>query len=421
MSKKQTSGGAHIKAKGDAGEKFIHDLTNKYYFPFFCFPNPRIAGGEEICDLLLVCGSYAIIWQIKNINKKSDGLFKKREVEKSIRQCRGARKTLENGGVVSLKAADGNLYRFDPTKIITWHQIAIFVGDEPDFIGFYDDTKDIGVHTFTHSFATDALNYLDTIPDLSEYLTAKEVMLHKEKIGITLMGTENDLLAMFLKNGRTFGEFGKRAKKIDMAILDFEGMWNEFKTSDAYKYKMNADKISKGWDFLIHAAAEQMNKGADRNMSRELVEILSSHNRLERRMLSKAFGDGWTKATSMPPNKLYRRLSPTDINGTKVMFLFQWLGDKSKQSDDKRNVLLNNTALVARKEYPEYKIILGITSEQTLLPDSPITFMLQRLDDDVWTPEFQRQVKDMQDKTGALTNLSKNHTTSYEFDDDDPN
>lgn len=419
MAKSTNSGGAHIKAKGDAGEKFVHDLTSKYYFPFFCFPNPHVVGGDEICDLLLVCESYAIIWQVKNINKKLDGSFKKREVEKSIRQCRGARKTLESLGKVDLKAADGNTYIYDSSRIKTWHQVVVFVGDEPDFIGFYDDSKKIGVHTFTHNFAVTALKYLDTVPDLSEYLSAKEALLHEKKIEIILSGNENNLLAMYLKNSRTFGEFGEKSKDINMAWLDIDGMWDEFVKSDAYKYKTNADQISKGWDFLILAAADQMQVAKHKNLPRQLVEIISSHNRLERRMLSKAFGDGWETAGRQPPNKLYRRLSPTEINGKKVMFVFQWVADRSQEGTAIRKSYLEHTAYVARKMYPEYKTIVGITAEQYIQPDSPITFMLLHLPDEAWTPDLQKQVDEIQQKTGILTKLTENRTTSYEFDDDD--
>lgn len=420
MTKHKSGGGAHVKAQGDVGEKFVHELANKYYFPFLCFPNPHVpGGGDEICDMLLVCGSYAIIWQVKHIKKRTSGDFKKREVEKAIRQCRGARKTLESLGKVKLAAADGNQYSFDPAKIRSWHQVAVFVGEEPDFIGFYDDAKKYGVHTFTHSFLTTALQYLDTIPDLSEYLAAKEKFLHGNKMGVMLSGSENNLLAAYLQNERTFGTLEKDTKDTDMALLDIDGMWDEFVKSDAYKYKMKADAVSKGWDFLIHAAAEQMNSAENPELSRELVEILSSHNRLERRMLSKAFGDGWQTAQGRPPNQLYRRLSPADINGTKVMYIFQWMGDRSEKSKQMRYALLENTGYVARKEHPDYQVIVGITAERRLQHDSPISFMLQHLDGDNWTPELLEHAKFIQKKLGILTNVQEHRTTSYEFDDDD--
>ncbi|HSX36851.1 MAG TPA: hypothetical protein VLG13_01895 [Patescibacteria group bacterium] len=406
-------------AKGKAAEKLLERVAGHAYHPSFCFPNPEDpTTRKEICDMLVVCGTRAIIWQVKSLKKHDSGSFKKAEVNKAIRQCRGARRKLEKLGNVTLTASDGQSYKVDFSKVTACHQIAVFIGDNPDFIGFYDDESNPGVHLFTDAFAQKSLSYLNTIADLAEYLAAKEKLLHKTKTSMILSGDESNLLAYYLEHKRTFSPLDKQTKNSNMVFFDADSLWNEFIKSDHFKRKNRADFISGGWDYMIHLTAEQVGHSPDRAMARRLVAILSSLSRVERRALSDAFMDGWDIAAKQEPKRLYRRLSPVEINGEKVMFVFQWLGEDNLKDRELRKDMLTLTGLVARKVHPEYTTVVGITSEQTIGQDSPMDFMLLDLTDKNWTKELQDRADLAQDKLGILKDVKMTKTTTYEFPDE---
>lgn len=407
------SKGKENQAKGKAAEKLLERVANHAYLPSFCFPNPMHPDtGKEICDMLVVCGTRALIWQVKSLKKRDTGEFKRGEVDKAIRQCRGAKRILGSLGTLSLKASNGKNYDVDFAEVTDCHQIAVFIGDEPDFIGFYDDEADAGVHLFTNAFTGKALSYLDTIADLSEYLTAKEQFLHGTKTSMILSGDEANLLAYYLEHERTFSPLDKQTADSNMVYFDAETLWDDFIKSDHFKRKQRADSISGGWDYMIGLAAEQ---AGDRAMGRRLVAILSSHNRVERRIYSDGFLTGWTTAEKQPTGHIYRRLIPVDVNGEKVMYIFQWLGDDTVKDREARKGMLQLTGLVARKMHPEYQTIVGITSERRIREHSPIDFMLLDLSEPNWTKELQERADLAQEKLGILVDVKPAHTTTYEF------
>src|ERR1700690_2967727 len=75
------TGGKEKHEQGHAAERLFEQVANHAYLPSFCFPNPKHPKtNKEICDMLVVCGSRALIWQAKNIKKHTSGSFKEGEV-----------------------------------------------------------------------------------------------------------------------------------------------------------------------------------------------------------------------------------------------------------------------------------------------------------------------------------------------------
>ena len=81
MNKKLSS--EYFQLKGKNAEKFIHDLATKTFLTDWCFLNPGLIKGKELCDLLVVFDDVAIIWQIKDLKLGKDGKYKQSEVEKT--------------------------------------------------------------------------------------------------------------------------------------------------------------------------------------------------------------------------------------------------------------------------------------------------------------------------------------------------
>lgn len=62
-----SDGKHHFSLKGAAAEKVVHDLAAESFFTDWCYPNPQLADGKELCDLLVVFDHVAIIIQVKNL------------------------------------------------------------------------------------------------------------------------------------------------------------------------------------------------------------------------------------------------------------------------------------------------------------------------------------------------------------------
>ena len=43
-------------------ESILHELAKKTFLTDWCYPNPLLPDGKELCDLLVVFGDTAIIW-----------------------------------------------------------------------------------------------------------------------------------------------------------------------------------------------------------------------------------------------------------------------------------------------------------------------------------------------------------------------
>lgn len=233
-----SSEGYRLHFKGKEAENFIYELARVSFLADWCYLNPKLPDGKELCDLLVVFDNIAIIWQIKNL-KLVDGKYKKSSVEKNQRQLLGAKRSLfELKRSVELENPRRGKEAFDPNSITEAYLISTLLGDGEDYFSFADEVKGCMLHTFTREFAEIVLNELDTIKDFVDYLREKENLI---SVGnrITLLGGEKDLLAYYLMNERSF----EKLKKPDYLLID-EGSWVHLQRRTEYKAKKAEDKIS---------------------------------------------------------------------------------------------------------------------------------------------------------------------------------
>ena len=80
----------YFRLKGQRAEEAIHELAERTFLTDWCYPNPKRSDGRELCDLLVVFGDCAIIWQVKDLKLDAAGRYKAKEVEKNLRQLAGA-------------------------------------------------------------------------------------------------------------------------------------------------------------------------------------------------------------------------------------------------------------------------------------------------------------------------------------------
>ena len=273
--------------KGEAAEKLVSVLCKDAFFEDFCFSNPFYAKGRELCDVLVVLGEVAIIWQIKNIKLK-DGKFSESEIKRAISQCRGARRRLLSLGTVTFSNIVGKNKTIDTSKIKEVFLIAAIEGGVPDYSKYYEDEKNGNgnVHVFYEGLTRFATKHLNTVTDFVEYLRKKESFFAVHQ-NIILSGGEENLLATYLRNKRSFGKM-ENIEHSDMMMIDLEGAAEDLENNKDYAEKLKADRWSKGWDELIAKKREGLKYDGSSANSPEHDKYLNkmmSHSRFERRIL----------------------------------------------------------------------------------------------------------------------------------------
>jgi hypothetical protein len=386
----------HFDLKGKTAETFVHELALKTFLTDWCFPNPVLPNGKELCDLLVVFDNVAIIWQIKDVKLGRDGRYNRSEVEKNLRQLSGARRQLfELQTSIRLQNSRRTVETFDPIQISEVFLISVLLGEGEDFFPFIEPIREFTAHVFTRDFVQIILTELDTIADFTKYLRAKEALIEDDK-SIGVMGGEEELLAVYLTNDRGFGEI-ENARD----ILIEEGAWEALQESACYRSKKREDKISYEWDGIINTAHEGSKKY-------ELItRELARPNRFERRVLANTFLDAWLTAHRDEAHDLSR--TALEARDATYCFLFC---EKHIPLEDRKN-MLKELCYVARGNFLDKQKVIGIATEKRRRASCSFDFCLINLP--IWTSENQREMEKLQRRNGIFLNpkVGKIEETEY--------
>ncbi len=396
MGRNQRFSKDYFRIKGDNAEKIVHSLATKTFLIDWCFLNPNLPDGKELCDLLVVFDDIAIIWQIKDLKLDKNGKYKKSEVDKNLRQLEGARRQIfDLKTPIRLQNARRKEEVFDSSKIKHIFLISVLLGKGEAHFSFIDEIKNNKVHIFTRDFTQIVLNELDTITDFIDYLKTKELLIDTNK-SLVILGGEEELLAFYLMNGRNFERFDGA----DHVLIDGR-CWKDFQKKSEYKAKKAADRISYCWDGIINRAHEGTEKYEI--VARELARS----NRFQRRYLSKAFFEAHILAHKNSVHDLFRRVMPGE--GITYCFLFQ----EDQEPRDKRKAMLSAMCLIGRGKYKENKKVIGIATEMKIRPTCSYDFILMVAPE--WTEEHQKKMEQLQKDSGIFVNSTVGHATEDEY------
>ena len=135
-------------------EKYVSELCEKSFLPFWSFPNPIGKKGKELCDIFVVCHNTIIIISVKDITvsqHKNESIQYKRWAKKAITdssdQIHGAERFLENVDEVFSKNRK-NKIKLPPKKSRIIHRIAIAFGSKDNFPLPFGDFGKGFVHIF---------------------------------------------------------------------------------------------------------------------------------------------------------------------------------------------------------------------------------------------------------------------------------
>lgn len=386
----------YFQLKGKKAENFVYELAQQSFLSDWCYQNPMWSDGKELCDLLIVFGDVAIIWQVKDLKQKKDGKYDKKQVEKNLKQLLGAKRRLfDLKDRIILKNPRRGDENFDPNTIKEIYLISALVGEGEDYYEFVKKTKDKIVHIIDRKSTEILLNELDTIRDFVDYLKEKERFLSLD-LKINISGGEEELLAFYILNERSF----KKLEEGGYVILQ-EGFWEDLINKPEFQAKKEEDKVSYFWDFLIDKA--HLSKDKDYELvAREMAKL----NRFERRFKSKAFFEGQAKANLDKKNTFYR--GTFSENGITYCFLYA----KSPNREVRKNRLAE-VCFATRDHFKENKKVLGIATELEILSKHSFEFCFLNFPE--WTEKEEKIANEIKEKLGIFQNQEVSHFWDNEY------
>jgi hypothetical protein len=384
-------------SKGQSAERFIQELAQQTFLTDWCYPNPILPDGRELCDLLVVFDNIAIIWQIKNVDTDKDGNYKESDLQKNLRQLSGARRQLfDLESSITLNNPRRGKELFDPATIQHVYLVSVMFTECETFFSSVEEIKNHTVHVFTGTFAQLVLKELDTLKDFVDYLRAKEDLI-KQVPQITILGGEEELLASYIFDGRSFQRFlGNNSVYLE------EGIWKKLQQMPEYKQRALHNQISYVWDNIIDSAHQAQLREYEL-VAREMAKC----DRFRRRSLGKAFMDAWDKA-ALQDKPVFRRVVLDPNVDTTICFLFTEEAD-----EERRKTLLYSMCLIARGKWQERNKVLGIAiGKNKNIPGSGVFCLL---DISEWTKELQEQADELQKATATFTSLEQIDSLESEY------
>jgi len=219
-----------------SSEKFVAKLCERAFLKLWSHPNPIGKKGKELCDSLVVCGPHVIIISVKEIEYKDTGdrtgydRWVKRALEGSADQIWGAERWLK--GVNEVVREDGRRISLPPHDKRQYHRIAVALSSKGSVPIKWGEIKPGFVHVCDENSLGVLFSVLDTITDFTDFLTATEELAAVNTQIVFDGGGVEDLLALYLTEGRSFESFMNEEKKL---LIISNGLWLDFSKSQAFQ------------------------------------------------------------------------------------------------------------------------------------------------------------------------------------------
>jgi hypothetical protein len=390
-------------------EQIVYDICKGSFLCLWSYPNPLGKDGKELCDTLVVCEPDIIIFSVKDIGLKDSGnlsvdwqRWRKRAIDASAKQIYGAERWLDGSSQV-IRSDGSPGIKLPSREVRRVHRVAIALGDQGKApISFGDFGKGF-VHVFDKTSLNAIMGELDTIEDFVAYLSAKEALYLSGKTTL-FEGGEEDLLALYLHNGRQFPE------KFDLFVID-DNLWAGFKDNEYYKARKEADSVSYAWDRLVETLSNDilhgnMEFGPELNESEIAVRTMARENRFGRRLLGKSFVEFYELARE---KKVRSRMA---LGNSDVTYVF--LAIPHGEDRKYRKAELLGRCLVARGLHQERSTVIGLATER-YEDGKGYSFDLIHMHIPQWTDELQKRMDYAQKEFGYFANprLTKLHEDEY--------
>ena len=450
-------------------ERHLAKLAETSFLNLWSYPTPYrdqkqngTGDGKELCDLIVVCSPYVIVFSEKTVAWPKAGLelawsrWFKRAIRNAVKQARGAERWIQQHPdrvfldrscetafpiafpepdvrrvhrvVVASGASDACAAHTDSTSgslIVSPH----IEGDahwdgrsanvEPFHIGDVDPDGPF-VHVFANIAFDRILRELDTIRDFTDYLEKRAAFIRSRRLGQAI-GEEN-LLAYYAvrMNDRGEHDFVSNAaptKTQNKPIMIGNSEYSRMISNAQYIGKKTADEISYLWDRLIETFTRNMLDGTSITLpgysfvlaKSELgVRHMALQTRFKRRGLAVAVGDALDRG--LKEEMFFRAMvGKPGQQGSEIAFFIITL-KRPQQSPSRvsyvkyrqvRTEISARYALGILDKYPHIERIVGIACEP---PDhesesSEDMIYAERSD---WTQEERQRIRDDCNEVGIL-------------------
>lgn len=462
-----------IKAKGvTPSERYLARLAEKSFLNLWSYPSPyrdqrqgNRGDGKEICDLLVVCGNYIIIFSEKTVTWPSgkSGIawsrWAKRAIRDSAKQAAGAarwitvhpdrifldreckepfpidlppeseriihRIVVANGAAevckLNIPESSGSLIiRPDVKGNAHWSRDHNRV--RPFYIGDIDPS-DSFVHVFNETALDIVMNELDTVTDFAYYLDKKANLIRSGRL-IQAAGEEN-LLAYYAIRVNESGEHDFVPESFPLKIDNTR--YSNFVNDPRYTAKKAADQISYFWDRLIEFFTNHMLDGTEVTLGNNKFHQLRENElcvrfmALESRFLRRSHGEAVKSALEIGIQKdRYFRLIIRE-RGTKnsdtafFILIIRYRGNSSdtreyEQYRINRCNLAQNYAICSLEKSSHLKRVIGIALEPPGQPHDESADMVYA--EVSWTEEERKAIREECRKLNILQSNLKSHRWS---------
>lgn len=229
--------------------------------------------------------------------------------------------------------------------------------------------RDEIVHVFDTYTVQIIFRELDTVYDLSAYLSAKETAIRRFDM-LSYVG-EEDLLAYYYLN---FDETARRhVINVEDPVCNLlhvgEGLWQSFVKSSAYRRKKQADRVSYMWDRLLQVTSQNALDGKLTSNGgvfegKSAIHEMAKEPRFSRR----AFAEAMRMAITNFPDTtqvMARNLSfmPSFFESTGYVFLqVRFLHHPSYEGEARktRSYMLEIACAAAKNRMPHLTKVVGI-------------------------------------------------------------
>lgn len=441
-----------------ASESKLLQLARCSMLSLWSIPGPyteeglaRCGAGTELCDLMVIFGDDVLLFSDKDCAfsehpdaKVAWSRWYRRAIEKSARQLSGAAASVRRSGtrLFTDAACKSELpLRLPPAERMRIHRVAVAHGSvaaterhwevyggmrgssgslflKSEIVGkhHYEQPFHIGwpigrgefVHVLDDYTLPLLLTELDTVADLTDYLTKKEQLLRTTGCDFLVPG-EEELLTMYLSTvheGRThhFPAFEEGA----LVVLR-EGTWNEFRRSKAYAARADANALSYLWDNLIeyqashiiHGSTEELfvGNGPPRpNSDERILRAMASESRLTRRSLGATLRQG--RALSLNQKRWVRTIAMPDRRRLYCFVFLPYFPEQQSHSEYRnyRQYLLHLYCEGALLRFGDAREIIGIAPDPYGSGIASVDFMLFDVHDSSISAEdrieLEKQLRD---------------------------
>ena len=346
----------------------------------------------------MVCDPYVLIFSVKyseyketEDSKVGANRWLRATVKDSVKGIYGAQRNLTRATHVTRSDGQQGL-PLPPLADRKIHRISVSLGGRR-LVDFSSGDYGKGfVHCFDDEFVVVALGELNTVTDFIAYLEAKEDLARQQRV--VMMGGEEDLLAVYLHNGRRFPETADR-------IVVEENLWASFLRNTAYQRRLEAEQSSYTWDNLIehvseYALAGQMESGGTLSKNERALRIMARESRLSRRMLADTFLEFRERARR---GEVSARMTPS-ISGVTYVF---YNPPASNERTIRRQVLELRCA-VARDQFRENETVIGIGLNVEPAPDGYAVDLIY-FHFPEWPAECQREAEKIRHELGYFRTM----------------